>query len=131
MVTMRMHSSRRSGVILLGLVYLLTILLVVLIYFVLRLQHPGAWNWGIRLMNGPLAAAGAGLLVVASLASTAAAWGMRKQRRGLAVIGTLVAASAALGFGGTVLSDYSVKWSYGIRPGEGFHPNRRYLAHCS
>ena len=124
-------------------VYLGVALLAGLMYAGARLGNAEGWRWGLKLMNVPLAATGLGLLVLASLTACAAlflagrnpdpagasARGLRRlaRRWGVAVC-LAVACLGCLGFAATVLLDHDAKAHYGVRPGDGFRPNERYVA---
>jgi mono/diheme cytochrome c family protein len=124
-------------------VYLGVVLLAGVMYAGARLGNAEGWRWGLKLMNVPLAATGLGLLVVASLTSCAAlllagrnpdpagasARGLRRPARrwGVAIC-LAVACLGCLGFAATVLLDHDAKAHYGVRPGDGFRPNERYVA---
>lgn len=111
-------------------IYGAAVALAVALCLTARVTHAEAWQWGLRLMNAPLAVAGAGLLVLSSAAAAAAAWWARRRTRGTLTLAALgVAVLAALGFVATLAVDVETKWAYGVRPGEQFRPSERYLAH--
>jgi mono/diheme cytochrome c family protein/heme/copper-type cytochrome/quinol oxidase subunit 3 len=125
-------SPRRAltiDVCVLGGVYAFVMVFIPIAYAVMRVQHPQAWQWGQPLMNVPLAMAGLGLLVVAAVAARLGARWAQRGRRWRPAIAALIACAASIGFVGTVLADYQIKWLYGVRPGARFAPDERYLAH--
>lgn len=109
-------------------VYAFVVLLAASLCVAARVAHPGAWEWGVRLVNVPLAAVGAGLLVLATLAAGAALHLAQRANRWLTSGALALTTLCCLGFIATLAVDLDAKWAYGIRPAEQFRPNERYVA---
>ncbi len=109
--------------------YFLVVLGATVLCVAARIGNPQAWAWGVRLMNLPLAAVGAGLLVLATVSAGAAVCFSAGRSRwwtgGALALTTLL----CLGFIATLAIDLDTKWAYGIRPGDKFRPYERYVAH--
>lgn len=108
--------------------YVALVLFSTSLCLVARVGHEQAWAWGVRLMNAPLALAGAGLLGLAVLAAAAALAFARRSNCALTRTALAVATLACLGFVASLAIDVDAKWARGIRPGDRFRPNERYVA---
>ncbi|MBW7906337.1 MAG: cytochrome c [Phycisphaerae bacterium] len=138
--------AHKADVLIFVSVYAGVVLLAGLMYAGARLGNADGWRWGLKLMNVPLAAAGLGSLIAASIAAGAAvviAGRRTRQSEAPAAAGVtfsggigrwgvaaclIVACLGCAGFLTTVLLDHDAKAHYGIRPGNGFQPNERYVA---
>lgn len=109
-------------------VYAFVTLLVMFMCFAARIGHTQAWVWGLHLMNVPLALAGLSLLAAATLAAGAALLLVRRPSRWPTIVALGLATLCCTGFVATILMDVDAKWSYGVRPGDQFSPNDRYVA---
>ncbi|TWT44573.1 Cytochrome c [Phycisphaerae bacterium RAS1] len=109
-------------------VYVAALLLLLLIVLAMRLAHPAAFGWGQKLMNIPLAAAGIGALLLSAAAAGVAAPLTRVGAARGAAMALLVAFLGCGAFVAVTLIDRDAKSAYGIRPGERFKPNERYVA---
>ncbi|MGE0480584.1 MAG: cytochrome c [Phycisphaerae bacterium] len=109
-------------------VYVFVVLLAAALCVAARGAHPSAWEWGRHLVNVPLAATGAGLLVLATLAAGAALHFARRTNRCWTSGALALTTLCCLGFIATLAVDLDAKWAYGIRPAERFRPNERYVA---
>lgn len=120
--------STKTDIRILIAVYVLVVLLGTFVCLAFRFGHAEAWAWGVHLINVPLAAAGAGLLVLATIAAGAALHCARNARRRLTTGALGITMLCCLGFLATLAIDVEAKWAYGIRPAEQFRPNERYVA---
>jgi len=126
-------AGRRAGLTrvdmtLLAAIYALVVLGFVLAWSLGRVGHAEAWRWGVHLMNVPLAACGAALLALATIAAAAAFRLACRHSRWPKAAALSIALLGCLGFITTLAVDVDVKWTYGIRPGAMLRPNERYVA---
>ena len=93
-----------------------------------RVGHAPAFQWGIQLMNVPLAAIGLALLALAPLGAATALYMASRSRRRATAVALGIALLGCLGFVATVVADLDAKRHFGIRPAAAFRPNDRYVA---
>lgn len=112
-----------------GIVFYLAVSATVIgVYLGCRAASPQAFSWGLRLVDLPLALTGLGLVLLAALMISAAAYAAARGRQRTLVALTALTLLTLLGYLGVQTLDWANNWMLGLRPGPYFRPNERWVA---